>query len=70
MGVLPTCNTLVLDIQSPEEGVGFPGTGVTDGCELLCRCGESNVTPLKEQQVLLTTEPSLYSLWMTLKKVI
>jgi hypothetical protein len=36
-----------------------PGTGVTDSCELLCRCWESNLGPLEEQPVLLVSEPSL-----------
>lgn len=43
----------------PEEGTGCPGTGVMDSCEPLCGCWESNPDPL-QQQVLLTTEPSLW----------
>ena len=35
-----------------EEGVEFPGAGVTDSCELPCGCWESNLGPLQEQQVL------------------
>lgn len=36
--------------QRPEEGTGFPGTGVTEGCDL---------GPLGEQTMLLPTEPNL-----------
>ena len=41
------------------EGVGSPGIGVTDSCELSCGCWELNLGPLEEQPVLLTIEPSL-----------
>ena len=41
------------------EGVGSPGTGVTDSCELPCGCWESNPHSLKEQPVLSTAEPPL-----------
>ena len=27
----------------PEEGIGSPGIGVTDGCELPCGCWELNL---------------------------
>jgi len=43
-------------LLGPEEAVGFPGTGVPDGCKLLCGCWELTV---EEQSVLLTTGPSL-----------
>jgi hypothetical protein len=36
-----------------------PGTGVTDNCELLCRCWELNPDPQEEQPVLLIIESSL-----------
>jgi hypothetical protein len=45
-------------LQRLEEGVGFPGTGVTDHYELPCQCSALNLGPLEEQCVLLTTEPS------------
>ena len=32
---------------------------ITDGCEPLCGCWGLNSGPLKEQLVLLTSEPSL-----------
>ena len=39
--------------QKPEEGVRSPGTGGTDGCELLCGSWEWNADSLQEQQVIL-----------------
>jgi hypothetical protein len=43
----------------PEEGVVSSRTGVIDDSKLPCGCRESNLGPLEEQPVLLTTEPSL-----------
>ena len=37
--------------------VRMPDLGVNT-CELPCRCWELNLSPLEEQSVLLTTEPS------------
>lgn len=45
--------------QRPEEGIKSPETEVTECCEPPCGCRESILDPLKEQPVLLTTEPSL-----------
>ena len=45
--------------QIPEEGVGFPGIGNRDGCELPCGCWELNSGPLQEQEVFLYIEPFL-----------
>lgn len=42
-----------------EEGVGFPGTGLTDSCTEPGGCWELNLGLLREQQGLLTTERSL-----------
>lgn len=42
-----------------EEDTGCPGTGIMDSYEPPCGCWESNPDPLQQQQVLLTTEPSL-----------
>lgn len=36
----------------------IPWTGVKDGWESLCRCWESILGPLKEQQMILTSAPS------------
>lgn len=33
---------------SPEEGIGFPASGVQDGYDLPCGCWESNMCSLKE----------------------
>lgn len=43
--------------RRPERGVAYLGTGVIDGSEVPCRCGELNL-----QQVLSTTEPTLQRL--------
>lgn len=48
-------------VQKPEEGIGSPGAGVTEGCELPCRYGELNLDPMEEQPVLFTTESSIRS---------
>jgi hypothetical protein len=37
-------------------GMGFPGTEVTDSCELPCGCWEMNLCPLEEQSVLATAD--------------
>lgn len=37
-------------------GIGFPGTGVTHGCELLSGFWELNPAPQKKQPVLLTAK--------------
>lgn len=42
------------------EGVGYPGTGVTDGCELPCGGWEMSLGPLEVQPVLVTAKPSFY----------
>ena len=34
--------------QKPEEGIRFPGTGITEGCELLCGCWGLNLGSLEE----------------------
>lgn len=43
----------------PEEGVGFPGTGVVDAYEPPCGYWESNLDALEKQTVYLIAEPSL-----------
>lgn len=42
-----------------EEGIKSPGTGVADGCELLCGSWEQNPGPLAEWVMLLMGEPLL-----------
>lgn len=39
-----------------EEGIGSPATGVTDGCDPPSGFWEPTLSPLHEQQVLLTTK--------------
>ena len=41
-----------------KKALGIPGTGVTDSCETVCGCWESNPGPLQEQ-VILPTESTL-----------
>lgn len=45
--------------RRPEEGVGVPGTGVTDGFEPPCELWEVSPGHLEERLVLLAAEPSL-----------
>ncbi|EDL28800.1 mCG147975 [Mus musculus] len=62
MKFLPAC-VYVSGVPSTRRGQKkvsrFPGSGVTDGCELPCGCLEWKLYPLKEKSVLLTTEPVL-----------
>jgi hypothetical protein len=46
--------------QRAEEGIGWLESGITG--ELPRECREPDSGPLKEQQVLLTTEPSFQPL--------
>jgi hypothetical protein len=48
-------------LWGPEEGIGSPGTGVTDGCELLCGCWNRTWVLCQEQEMLLASEPPLQS---------
>ena len=43
-------------LWKPDEVIKYSETEVTDDCELPCGWWEMNLGPLKEQQVLLTTE--------------
>jgi hypothetical protein len=54
-------------LQRSEENTEFPETGVTNGFELPCGCWESNLGPLEEQPMLVTTEPSLHPRSSTFK---
>lgn len=45
--------------QKSEKGIRYPGTEVTDSCELPDGCWEANLGPLPEQQLLLTAKPFL-----------
>jgi hypothetical protein len=47
------CTTCVQFLRRPAEGVRYPGTGVTDGCEPPCRCWELNPESLEGQPLSL-----------------
>lgn len=38
--------------QRPEEGVGYPGIGITEDCDLPCGCWESDLGLLEMQHLL------------------
>lgn len=63
MEILPACMSVyhmhTLRPQKPEEGFGCPATGVTDGCELQCRCWTLEADSLGKPQVFLIAAPSL-----------
>lgn len=42
-----------------RKGIRSPGTGVMDVCKPSLGCWEWNLDPLQEQQMIVTTEPSL-----------
>ena len=50
------CTMCVQCPQRPEEDIGFPGTGITDVCELLCRWWELNLGPGQKQPELSSPE--------------
>lgn len=54
----------------PKDGIRYPGTGVTDSCELPCQCWELNLSLLSEQSVLSTLEPSGEMSWHILKNIL
>lgn len=49
----------VLSALEPEEVVRIPETGVIDSQGLPCGCWKLNLGSLQEQQVFVTTKPSL-----------
>lgn len=51
-------------VQHPQgsDGVKFPKLKLTGICELPCGCKETDLGPLKEQQMFSTTESSLQPL--------
>ncbi|XP_036049834.1 E3 ubiquitin-protein ligase NEDD4 isoform X3 [Onychomys torridus] len=48
-------------LDKNEDGVGSPGSEVTDDCDAPCGCWEFNPDSLDEDHLLLTTELSLQS---------
>lgn len=63
MGMLSAC--IMYNIcavpDKARRGRQIPGTSVTYSCELPCGFWDSNLSPLEEQFVLLTTKPPLQS---------
>lgn len=67
MGVLPTsmCTTCLQCLRKPEEGIGILELKLQMpmcfhvGCELPCGCWGGNPGSEEQQQVLITTKPSL-----------
>lgn len=63
MGALSACMSVCHMQAVPEgarrEGIGSPGTGVTDGYKQPYRCWEPDPRLLEEDSVLLTDEPHL-----------
>jgi hypothetical protein len=52
--------------RHPEEGVRKPGTGVIENYKVSFKLWDSNLHPLEENPVLLTTEPPLPALHIIL----
>lgn len=61
------CTTCMQGSERPEEGVKSPRTWATKGCEQPCGRWEANLSPLKEQSMLLTAKPSLKALHFNFK---
>lgn len=53
-------------LQRTDKGIGSLEPGITDGCEPRCGCWELNPSPLQEQHAILTAEPSLQPLHLTI----
>lgn len=62
INVLPACISVryvyTWHLGTPEEGVKSSGTVVIFSCELPHGYWDSNLGPLKDQKMLLNTEPS------------
>lgn len=56
------CTTYVSGAHRSEEGIGVPGIAVTSGCEPPCGSWKPNPGLLQEQQIFLTSKPSLHPL--------
>lgn len=63
------CTMCMQSPQGPEEGVRNPVTGIIDGYVPPCRCWEPSPSPVPEQQVPLTLDPSLQPCNFQFKKV-
>lgn len=53
------CTMYMSCTQRQAEGVGSPGSGVSNNCESLFRCWELSLGPLEEQHALSITQPIL-----------
>lgn len=64
MGVLASCMSIhPVNSWYPwalEEAIRFLWTRVTEKCELLCECCDSNLGLFKEHPVLLIAKPFLH----------
>lgn len=58
----------MLGPRMSEDDSGSSGTGVTDGSNILCGCWRLNLGPLPEQTLLLTTEPPVQLLVISVFK--
>lgn len=54
---LPMC-MYVHHSYLPDKGIGYTGTGVKENCELPHEFWSPNISPLKEQQLLVINDPS------------
>lgn len=70
MHILPTCmsghHVHMWQLRRSKEGLAFSGTRVVSVCEPLCGCWDLTLSHLQEQQVLLTSKPSLQPLYENL----
>lgn len=51
-------HTTTWNLQKPEKGTGFPGTGSTDSCELQCWCWEQKPRSFIRAASALSRPPS------------
>lgn len=61
MTVLPACTCVHIyawSSQRPEDGIGSPGTGVTNRVAVWCVFWEPKSCPLKKYHLIFTAEPS------------
>lgn len=57
------CITGIQCLWRSDKNVGSSENRIRDDCKAPCGLWEKNAGPLKEQQVLLTTNPSLQTLF-------
>lgn len=62
ISILPACMSawhMHSECLQKLEDIRSPETGARESCEPLCGCLELDPGPLEEQQLILTTDPSL-----------